>query len=816
MPFIRFILAVILTLLLVLALDRRLPLGDEFLPPLGAFLSPMHGFWRNAEPGRPEAFTMTSPMEGIGEDIAIHFDQNMVPRIYAGNLLDAVFAQGYTAAYLRLFQMEMSTRSPIGRLSEVIGPRTLEHDLRQRRRGILEAAERLAASWDRDPETGPFIKAFVDGINARIAELGHADLPIEFKLLDFRPEPWTTTRCAAFYLAMSEVLARTSNDIPLSNALHLYGKEQFDLLFPDRNPYDQAVIPGDATMPDSLFETAGHTAPTEVGSLWRWEQYIEPSEPGIGSNNWALAPSRTASGSTILCNDPHLNLTLPSIWLEMQITTPDHAAYGVAFTGIPGIAIGFNEHITWGFTNAGHDVLDWYSIQWAGQDRMDYYVDGKKLPVTVREEIIQVRGRKEPVRDTVRYTIWGPAPQIAQEGSGSDLAMHWLPALELDPAMPGLFTGINRSIDFHDWLRPLLQYDAPMQNAIFASRTGDIALRVSGLMPLRANPEGRLPLDGSSRTSAWAGSIPDVENPMAYNPASGFVASANQQSTDASYPHYYTGVFEDWRGRYLSERLTATQAATVEDMMALQTDNTSLWAREAVRVLLPLTDTTQIDAVERNALQAVATWDHRFEALQNVPVLFDLWMNGLDSLAWDEIYAARDSIPVQIPEDWRLIDLLRSKPDLAWWDVISTPDQEDAKALVTRAFREAVAHWKELSSKGKANWGDFQTTSVRHLARIDAFSVLNLPIGGHKTALNAIGPSSGPSWRMIVEMGGGDTRAFGIYPGGQSGNPGSPFYRNFLDTWVKGEYRSLQIVPEREQAAEKALLSVELKKRGSA
>lgn len=815
MMLIRFLLALALTLLLVIALDRRLPVGDEFLPPMGAFLSPMHGFWRNAEPNGPEPFSATTETDGISGNIAIHFDTNMVPRIYADHLLDAVFAQGYASAYLRLFQMEMSTRSPLGRLSEVIGPRTLEHDLRQRRRGILEAAERLAASWDTDPDTGPLVQAFVRGINARISELGDADLPVEFKLLDFKPEPWTTTHCAAFFLAMSEVLARTSHDIPLSNALKLYGREQFDLLFPDRNPYDHAVIPGNAILPDSLRSKAGSNGSTETGQLWRWEQYMEPSEPGIGSNNWALAPTRTASGSTILCNDPHLNLTLPSIWLEMQITTPDHAAYGVAFTGIPGIAIGFNQHIAWGFTNAGHDVLDWFSVQWTGPDRMAYVVDGEKLPVTIREEVIRVRGRKDPIRDSVRYTIWGPIPDITQEGSGKDLAMHWLPALELDPAMPGLFTGINRSTNFKEWLKPLFRYDAPMQNAIFASRSGDIALRVSGLMPLRAQSEGRFPLNGTMRASGWKGSVPDLENPMAFNPASGFVASANQQSTDDSFPHYYTGVFEDWRGRFLHERLEATQAASVEDMMELQTDNTSLWAREAVATLLPLADTNAMDPTERSALQAVGSWDHKFDALQNVPVLFQVWMTKLDSMAWDEIYAARDSIPVEVPEDWRLIDLLRSQPDLPWWDMYSTPEKENAKTLVTRSFLEAVNQWKGLSSKGQSQWGGYQTTSVRHLGRIDAFSVLDLPVGGHKTALNAIGPSSGPSWRMIIELG-EEARAFGIYPGGQSGNPGSPYYRNFLDTWVKGEYRSLQIVPKRSEAAEKAMLSVEFKKRGSA
>jgi penicillin G amidase len=798
MALFRLLLALSLTLGFIWFMNRPVRAGEQTLPPPGAFFSPQHGFWQQAEPLNRRPQTLLLPSDGLEGPVTICLDKELIPRIFAENERDAAFAQGYISAYLRLFQMDLSTRSPIGRLSEVIGERTLEHDLTQRRKGLLEAAERLAADWMADPSVRPVLQAYLNGINARIAELTPASLPLEYKILHFKPEPWDAVRSAAFYLAMSETLALTARDLPLSNAYQILGAEAFALLYPDWNPYDDPVIPSADTL---HIEGAAGRAPVSPppSGTWGYHQTSPPNPPGVGSNNWAIAPKLTRNGHPLLCNDPHLALTLPSIWLEMQVSTPEQDAYGVAFVAIPGIAIGFNRDIAWGFTNAGHDVQDWYTITWTDREKTRYLLDGREVDATLREELIYVKGRTEPVRDTLRLTVWGPVPHLISGTPNADLAMHWLPSGDLDAHMSLVFPRINRARNLEEWKAPLLRYDAPMQNGLFASKTGDIALRISGKMPLRPPGDGRLIRDGSLSDQAWLGFVAPEDNPFAHNPAQGYLASANQQSTDRSYPWPYYGVFEDWRGRYLNERLRGREGLAVEDMMSLQNDNTSLLAREALQVLIPLIRDKVQDPTQREALRSLESWDHRFDARQTEPVLFDLWIKRTDTLAWDELYAARDSLPVEIPEKWRMIELLRDQPELHWWDIAATPERESAADLVYRTFQEAIQRLRELGAENRDHWAAYQATGIRHIARIEAFSASKLELGGHHSALNAMTSTNGPSWRMVVELG-PEPRAFGIYPGGQSGNPGSPFYRQFLPVWQKGEYRTLTLIGDLKEA----------------
>ncbi len=809
MALVRFILAILITAGVIYLLDHQVNVGENTLPPPGKFFSPQHGFWMNAEPAGLRYPHRDLHLTGLQGEVDLIFDDQMVPHIYAGSDLDAAFAQGYVSAMLRLFQMDLSSRAPLGKLSEILGERTLEYDLGQRRKGLLEAAERLAASWEQNPQVKPLLQAFTDGVNARIDELDEREWPLEFKLLDYHPEPWTFTRSAGFIMAMCETLARTAHDIPLSNAYQVVGSGDFPFLYPNRNPKDIPVIP-DTT--EQVLPDPGSSPPAPpVSGTWGYQDWLPESEQGIGSNNWVAGRIKTRDHLSILCNDPHLTLTLPSIWLEMQITTPKASSYGVAFPALLGIAIGFNDHAAWGFTNAGHDVMDWYAIRWTDDTKSTYLLDGQDVKAIMRPEKVFVRGRPEPVLDTVRFTVWGPVPNLKTGTSGADLAMHWIPLLDIDDRMGLAFTKINQATSLDQWLAPLYAYDAPMQNALYATTSGDIALRVSGLLPIRNQTDGRLVQDGSSSSVGWTGFVPDHENPFTLNPPQGYIASANQQSTDATYPYAYNGIFESYRGRYINQQLRSRNALTIEDMMALQSDNTSLFALEAMAVFFPLIDSTALSDPEVLALKSLRAWDGRFEALNNMPLLFDLWQKQVDSLTWDELYAAREQMPVELPEEWRLLELLQSTPDLNWFDHKSTPEVEDAQQIVTLAWKKALRQFNTLSASGKGHWSAFQSTDILHVARIPAFSALDLELGGNKDALNAITSTNGPSWRMIVELG-PQIRAFGIYPGGQSGNPGSPYYRNFLSTWQNGEYRSLQIRSKEELMKEAPLLALTLKK----
>ena len=807
MPIVRFILALGITGAFLFLFDRPLHLGEQTLPPLGPFFSPQHGFWQNAEDADHYKVNQSRSVSGLDDDIQVIYDTDLVPHIYAQSNRDAAFAQGYIAASLRLFQMDLSSRAPVGRLSEVLGERTLEYDLRQRRKGLARTADSIAVQWQRNPQTKELMDAFVHGVNARIEEYTPASLPVEFKLLDYTPEPWTYQRTAAFFLAMCETLARTADDIPTTNAFRIVGPTDFDLLYPATNPYDSPIISDTAQSHPPLLKSDNGSVATDFSSPPSGSGF----PAGIGSNNWAVAGWRTRDGHPILCNDPHLELTLPSIWLEMQITTPDYSAYGVSFPALPGIPIGFNRDIAWGFTNAGHDVLDWYAIRWTDAEKKNYLLDGQATPAELVVEEVLVRGRPEPVLDTVRYTYWGPVTNLTSGTPLADLALHWLPLEETDPEGLLIFRNINAAHDYSDWLSAVSNFDVPMQNGLFASRSGDIALRVSGLLPLRQGHDGRLVQDGTARSIGWQGFVPDSLNPQLVNPAQGWIGSANQRSTGPAYPFPYTGDFENWRGRYLHQRLAELDSVTLEDMMALQNDNTSLLALVARDTFLHLLDTASLTATETFALQSIKTWDGRYDALNNVPVLFQLWFDQVKQLTWDEFATARDSIPVQLPDDWRLLELLSQAAALPYFDRQDTPQVETSRDIIRQAFQAAVALFTERSANGTGHWAAFQSTGIRHLARIPAFSALDIEVGGHHSALNATTSTNGPSWRMIVELG-PEIRGLGVYPGGQSGNPGSPYYRHFLPIWQKGEYRDLHYWPAPPPGRDHILSSLDLKK----
>lgn len=796
MPWFRFLFALIMTVGLIILMDRPLTIKEQTLPPLGRFFSPQHGYWQQAEPVSMPAFSREIALSEIRDSLQIFLDKDLIPRIFAKNDLDAIFGQGYISAYLRLFQMDISTRATIGRLSEIMGKRTLEFDLGQRRKGMHEAANRIAETWMQDPDISPYLQAYLDGINSRINELTPGEYPLEYKLIDAVPEPWDAVRLASFYLAMSETLARTAHDLPLSNARNIIGEEAFELLYPDRNPKDSPVYPYHYV--DSVkVEAVQDTLRQETGlskALWGYEHFQEASTPGVGSNNWALAPSKTASGHAILANDPHLALTLPSIWLEMQISTPGNTAYGVAFTSMPGIAIGFNQDIAWGFTNGGQDVQDWYEINWTDTDKTRYLLDGKEVKARLHEEIIMVKGLVEPIRDTLRITHWGPVPQLKDSLPNPDLAMHWLPMHNLDPKMANIFIGVQNSLNLETWRSHIQSFDAPMQNAIYADKRGNIGLKLMGKMPLRNQGSGRLVYDGQVLKNAWSGFVPPEEVPESINPNRGFVSSCNQHSTYSSFPYSYTGIFEDWRGRYANDQLAAMESASIQDMIALQNDVNSLKAKEGKEVFLRLLDPSRLNSKEAALKSVIDQWEGNYEANHEAPVLFELWIEEIDTMAWDELYVYKDSFPVEIPEKWRLISLMADYPELSWWDIQATPVKEDATDVVTLAFKNAVTALDSLSREKKHTWGVFKNTTIQHIARIDAFSATDLNLGGHKSALNAISETNGPSWRFIVELG-PEINAYGIYPGGQSGNPGSSHYRNLIETWQSGQYRSLKAYP---------------------
>ena len=796
MKIIKFLLSLAALLALLHFMNYPAQIGKDSIPPVGHFFNPFEGFWQNAEPvaafaQRGQAGLEKREVPAMKGKVKILFDERMVPHIFAENMEDAVFAQGYVVARSRLWQMDMVSRLSAGRLAEVMGEGLLDVDKLQRRKGTLYGAQKTHESWKKSSETYRLLQAYSDGVNAWVQNLPKGKYPIEFKLMDYAPEQWSPMKVALVKKYMDLTLCSAETDLEATNARQVFGPEMFAKLYPEWNPKQEPIIPkGTKWDFPPLPPTSPDGETPEAMSLIRHRPYEKPAK-FIGSNNWALSGSKTASGNPILCNDPHLRLSLPSIWFEVQIHTPEANAYGVCVPGMPGVLIGFNEQVAWGETNVGHDVADWYSIDWTGPERLAYRVDGKEKKVQLVEEKYFMKNKTAPITDTVRWTEWGP---VVYEGGEpkSDLAMRWIGHDAPNPNDFQTFLDLVSARGYEDYRKAMEHYEFPAQNFVFAAKNGDIAITVSGKFPMKKKQEGRFVKDGSLSANGWHGFIPKSQVPQVKNPARGFVASANQHSTDPAYPYYYNPGrgFDDYRGRYLVGQLGGMKKITVEDMKKLQNSTYSLLAEEALTQLLTTLKINDLSEKERDIVNRMAVWDFRFEADKVEPVIFDVWWDNFYEMTFDEVMAWSDSISMLKPDNWRLVEFLEKTPTDSIFDIQASPKTEVAADIAHASLKKTLADLADELVNPAFNWSKHKGTSIMHLARIKAFSKMDINMGGTGTALNAVKSHHGPSWRMIVELG-DEVKAWGVFPGGQSGNPGSPYYTSGLDKWRTGEYNEL-------------------------
>ena len=801
MRILRFLLALTATALLLWSLSTGFRAGEANLPPLGAFLNPFSGFWANSESATGFPVGNTTPdIPGLSAPVEVVYDDLLVPHIFAQNMEDAARVQGYITATHRLWQMDITSRRASGRLSEVLGERTLALDRLMRRRGMVFAAENALLGWAKSPETMRLLQAYTEGVNAYMEQMSASEVPVEFKLLGYQPEPWSLLKTALVIESMADNLAAGNDDLAATNTLEVLGRETFDYLYPEWNPKQQPIIP-DTGQWNALRESMKVDSAGKTGSV-SYAPGISPEKNGmelpgdeyqVGSNNWAVSGSRTQSGRAILANDPHLSLSLPSIWFQVQIRTPQQSTYGVSLPGAPGIVIGFNEHIAWGMTNVGHDVSDWYRIKWKNTERTKYEVDGEQSEVKIRVEEIRIKG-KPMLLDTVRYTVWGP---VVYDNDPQhplfDYALRWVTHDEPEQNEISLFLLLNSAKNHADYRTALNGYNCPAQNFVFATRSGDIAIQVQGRFPVRRREQGRFLQDGSRWANAWHNYIPQNEVPSMHNPTRGFVFSANQHSTPPSYPHYYLGNFDDFRGRHIHDRLAALHNATPDSMRNMQLDNFSQRAHDALPQMLHFLDRQMLDADGQKMADELAAWNFRYDADLMAPTLFESWLDSCYAKTWDEILALKTAKKdVLWPEMWRFIALMETDSNNIFFDHPATPVRETARDMVRESFQAMQTFFKQNPQK-RVSWGEARPTNITHLARIAPFSRTGLRTGGHGSAPNAIKTDHGPSWRMIVDLG-EQLKAKGVYPGGQSGNPGSRYYDNMVDTWAQGGYYDLLLL----------------------
>jgi penicillin G amidase len=797
-----FILALAITITIIVILDR--PLGS--VPPIGRFISPQHGFWQNAEPVN-KSYSADIEFAGLNNSANVYFDDRLVPHVFAEDENDAWFVQGYLHARFRLWQMEFQTYAAAGRLSEILGPGPdsayLNNDRNMRRVGMVYGAKRSLQEIEKDSLTGKQINAYTAGVNSYIDQLTTSQLPLEYRLLNYSPEHWTNLKTALFLKYMSYDLTGYETDIEYTNARSFFSAEDYNKLYPVYNEAASPIVSkGTAFAPSSMQPVA----PLNADSVYfknKINIVADKTDKDNGSNNWVAGGSKTKSGRPILCNDPHLGLNLPSLWYEMQITTPSFSTYGVSFPGAPAIIIGFNEHIAWGVTNAARDVRDYYSIQFKDDSKSQYLYNNewKNTELTVEEYKMK---DGSVYYDTVAYTVFGPVMYDDHYNgnrhlkNNSSLAVRWRahdPSNELKT-----FALLDRAKDYHDYEHAISTFICPGQNFAFAAKTGDIAIWHQGSFPAKWYQQGDFVMPGTDSSYAWQGFIPQQENPHDINPSRGFVSSANQWPTDTTYPYYTGGHYDLYRGIEINRRLEQMNAITPEDMQALQNDNYNVFAEYALPFLVSHISENKLSDKEKSYLNIIKNWKYNNDKEEKGPSVFTTWVDQLEKAVWDdELIQLGGSY--ERPEQFTLIDDLKKDSSFSFIDNISTEQKETLEDIVTASFQKTV---ELLIAAGdeRVTWNKFKDAGIRHLLRLEPLSRYHLNTGGGVNIVNATKQFHGPSWKMIVQLT-DEVEAYGIYPGGQNGNPGSKYYDIAVDDWAAGKHYKLWFMKKEEVQSDK-------------
>ena len=814
-----FLITAAVTITLVITLNTRLTIGGKEAPAFGTFFSPQHGFWQNAEPAS-ENFTANLTFPQLSGKVDVYLDDRLVPHIFAEQQNDAYFVQGFIHAKFRLWQMELQTFAAGGRVCEILGEKALEHDREFRRLGMVYAAEIALQEVDKDPVIKAQNDAYTAGVNAYIESLTQSTLPLEYKLIGYKPEKWNNLKTSLFLKYMSYELAAGEDDFEMTNAKSYFNTADFSQLFPAIQDSLDPIIPK-GTMYDT--QRVFPKAPVNADSFYlnnhdlAVQENFKPDRNN-GSNNWAVGGSKTKSGAPILCSDPHLRLNLPSLWFELQISTPAFNAYGVSFPGSPGVIIGFNDNCAFGFTNGGRDVRDYFEIKFKDDTRQEYSFNGQWMQTKFRIDTIKIKNKANFI-DSVAYVQlgndWCPVMYDKSFSGGRNTnnkyyAVRWK-AHDASNEMK-IFNMLDQAKNYTDYSAAVTNLHTPGQNAVFACKSGDIAIRTQGEWPAKWIGQGDFVMPGWDSSYLWQGMIPQNEVPYQHNPERGFVSSANQKPVDdKTYPYYLGRDYPLYRGITINKRLNAMSAITPQDMMELQTDNFDAGAAMAKPFILANIKEADLNTTEKKYFDILKNWNCRDDAGSAGATVFELFWKNFEAVVFDDEYSNAPKV-IMRPYFSTLVEGILKDSAFKFLDNINTPQTETLADDITAAIKKATIELQKTEDSGKLNWDKYKATRITHLARVlEPFNRMNLPIGGGTRAINAAKTAHGPSWRMVISLT-AKTEAYGVYPGGQSGNPGSKYYDNFVDQWVAGKYYSLWMMTKEETGDKRVLGKISFSK----
>lgn len=826
--------------------------------------------WFTVQQSFPQT-TGNIDVPGLETAVTVQRDSSGIPTITADTTQDLFFAQGFVHAQDRFWEMDFRRHLTAGRLSELFGESQLGTDKFLRSLGWHDVATQEVEALS--PESHAYYEAYAAGVNAYLADRQGAGLSLEYAVLglqnaEYFPEPWTPVDSIAWLKAMAWDL-RTNIEDETERALvsqnlapellaELYPGYPFEThpVIVEKNwnlELPSAVARKQAgELASSISEQlSGALAGTLSHTLDSINEMITSQSEGVGSNSWVVAGEHTETGSPLLANDPHLGASLPSVWTQLQLrcsTVSDACPFDVAgfsFSGLPGIVIGHNQNIAWGFTNLTTDVADLYIER---IDADSYWQDGVQHPVEVRNEIIKVAGG-EDVPLEVRSTAHGPivsglTPDFTSiagtprfgEGTGtletatrSESDIESLPGeyavslrwTALDPGSTGeAIFALNVAENFEDFRAAAALFDVPAQNLIYADPEGNIGYQAPGRLPIRGAGDGWLPQPGWDSAYDWQGFIPFEDQPMLYNPDSGYIVTANNAIVSERYPYFLS---RDWDYGYRAARIVelldstiASGPVTAQDMADIQMDNQMPAAAALQRAYTGLFDTLTVENPQVSvAVDAMLAWDGQNDAASSEAAFANvLWENVTALMVGDtQAEIARD-------DQSRFAKFFEDQlenPEASWWtnDGVGVSSQEALlQVAAEQAYDELVA--LQGTEQTKWNWGNLHALTLTHgtfgssgIAPIEwLFNRGPFEVGGGSGVVNATGWGLGegyattnvPSMRMVIDPGDWDASTW-IHLTGASGHAFHPHYTDQTKDWAIGVQRPWAYSPDAVKAS---------------
>ena len=740
-----------------------------------------------------------SRLLGLDQRAEILRDSYGVPHVYAQTAHDLFFLQGYVTAQDRLFQMDLYRRAGAGRLAQVLGEPALDSDKQFRTFGLAGVAARELTLLRDDTRAN--LTAYADGVNKFLEQHGDS-LPLEFVILGYRPERWSLLdSLVVAKLQAYDAANNLDQELLRAGLASRFGTGVLATLMPD--PSGRAAsVDGQAWASVAPYLAAGGSSFPGAVAL---SKLLPGAGGGSGSNCWALAGSRTASGKPILAGDPHLAVRNPSIWYEIGLEGAGYKLVGFSFAGIPGIVIGHNDRIAWSFTYAYTDTQDLFVERQDPTDPRRYEYKGQFEAATFVRESIDVKGRADPVVVDVAITRHGPIITPVLHGQIAPLALRWT-ALDPGRLLDFVFE-LARAGSWQQFRAAAADFSGAAVSACYADVDGHIGYQLIGQLPARSG-DGQMPVPGWTGEYDWTGVVPFERNPSVFDPPTGVVVNANDRPTRDPQSVGYIGEWDPgFRGTYIAQRLGTLGKADLTAMRAIQTDYTSTpvarW-REAILAATPKTD------LQRRAQGLVRDWDGTLAIESGAAAVTEAWLVAMLSETFqqelgDKLYADYLAHGRAV---FALYQLL-ARPDDPWFSTID-PSVAGRGAVSTAALEDAV---RELVARfgtdlSKWRWGDVHTITFEHPLAIGPLALL-LNVGPFKRAGDGFSVNNGAydpanpyrqttnaSERMIADLADLDN-SLSITPEGESGQPGSKYWGDQAPLWNAGAYKPMRFSKDR-------------------